>query len=185
MPTLNDPTHIEAKRVNVIAMEDEAKNLDARLTSLTQRIVSLQDEAEKRRIDMSKAYRERLQARFSDLDVSKALSGYEAFHDAIVLGSVYRLRAPKQAQSLEVDKFSASPVPATLGPISATERMLLSWLIGVGVVGEVRTLLEHGLPARLEMIRKLPEALLVKLADECSSIETYLNVVLELELGKS
>lgn len=184
MPAM--PTSIaDAKLAQAENLETEESRLDERIKNLTTRIVALQDESEARRLEMSRAYRERYSKRFADLDIKKALAGYEAYHDAKVFGAVYRLQPPNQALMLEVDRFGAKPDPADLGPVSAAERMVLGWLAGVGAEGEIRPLRATGLADRLRMIRKLPEQLLAKLADECGAIDSYLNVVLELELGNS
>lgn len=178
-------TTVSAKSEQVAGLEADERRLTARIDELTKRILSLQDESEARRLEMSQAFRDRFSKRYADLDVEKALSGYPAHHDVVVFGGVYRLRPPKQDVVLAIDRFCASPEATPLAPISAAERVLLSWFAGVGTKAEMRDISISSLSDRLSMIRKLPEQLMAKLADECSSIDSYLSVVLELELGNS
>jgi hypothetical protein len=182
---MNQPANlIEALKAQEVALLDEKKALEDRITQLTKRLLALQDEAEQRRIEMSKAFRDQHAKRFPKLDVAKALGGYPAGHDATICGAVYLLRPPSQGHALAAEKFGAKPEPADLAPVTPNERILIAWLAGVGNGNEMRELQNLPERDRLLLIRRLPQPVLAKLADECASIETYLSISLELELGK-
>ena len=159
----------------------EVADLEAELDRLSKRVLELGDAAEARRREMRSSFRKKHEGRYADLDVVKSLAGYPAHHTVTIFGAQYRLSPPVQQSVAEVDRYSQTAA-AELRP-TTSESMLLMWLSAVGADGEFRDLKVLPPKDRLSNIRSLPEVILSKLAEECATLQTYLNVVLEEELG--
>lgn len=171
--------------------------LTAKLTHLDTQIEALSDAAKEKRRSLREAYRASHEKRFADVDYKRALVGAKAEHAITVKGVVaFFIRAPNAATTHAVDKFISEPVitddvdrtkAINMGPVSEAERMLLAWVVGVHLLADAsakRQEIEALAPAlRLRMVRGLPEDLIRRVAEECSLMQSWLNVVLEIELG--
>jgi hypothetical protein len=167
---------------NETALAAEVEQRRARLTALSV-------ENEELRKETQKKFREKYADRFKDLNVGAALSGHPAQHVAVVGGAKYFLRSPMRQVLHNVEQFCAKPVDTdknNLGPVSPEEALLLAWLVCVGFESSpAKDLTATPLGDKLVLIRKLPDVLLQKLAEECHYIQAYLNVCLEMDLGNS
>lgn len=173
------PAANTARQEHIELLEQEAKRLEERIQALNHRILSLQEEADQRRRDMVRAFRDRYAAKFKDFDAKRALAGYTVEHEISVFGASYVVSPPMQADISDVD----IGIQKEGLQVTPSERILLCWLDAVGVKPDLARLSDRPLKERLALIRKLPEQMILKLAEECSALDTYLGAVLEIELG--
>jgi hypothetical protein len=189
MPEAQDPSVQE--RDNALA------ELTAKLANLDAQIEALGEAAQEKRKTLREKYREAHASRFADIDYKRALVGAKCEHAVTVKGVVaFFIRAPNAATTHAVDKFISEPLlpdpsdrtkSVSMGPVGEAERMLMGWVIAVHLLAdpaakrqEVEALSEAH---RLKMIRGLPEDLIRRVAEEASLLQSWLNVVLEIELG--
>jgi hypothetical protein len=174
---MNDP--LSPKRETLAAGEAEVARLESQISTTKQRITLLSQEADDLRREAREAYRAKFEKKYATFDVARALAGLNVSHAIVALGQHYVIQLPSQAVVTNVDKSLSEA--KELGPFSASERILLAWLVGVGVENHIQSL-----PAepkdKLGLIRKIPAVLLDKIADEAISLESYVQVVLEQEL---
>lgn len=192
IPTQSDAPHPDVQKRNADVAE-----LVAQLAVLDAKIEELGDKAKEKRQVMRHEFRAAHEARFSDIDYKRALVGAKCEHAVTVKDVVtFFIRSPSAATVYAVDKFIGEPVlpdeadrtkGVNMGPVSEAERIMLAWLVGVHLMADPtakRQDMEALPPAhRLRAIRGLPENLLRRVADECMLLQSYLNVVLEIELG--
>lgn len=170
---------LNPKREALAAGEAEVARLESQIATTKQRITLLSMEADSIRKEAREAYRAKFDKKFGNFDVARALAGLNVTHPIIVLGQHYVIQLPQQSYVTEVDKVLSEA--KTLGPFSPSERILLAWLVGVGVEGHIQAL-PTDIKDKLTLIRKLPAVLLDKIADEALNLESYVQVVLEQEL---
>ncbi|MFA6132492.1 MAG: hypothetical protein WC869_00595 [Phycisphaerae bacterium] len=171
--------------------------LTAKLAHLDAQIEALGEAAQDKRRKLREEYRAAHEKRFSDVDYKRALVGAKNEHAVTVKGVVsFFIRAPNAATTHAVDKFIAEPVlqdetdktkGTPMGPVTEAERMLMAWVVAVHLLADPsakRQDIEQLSPGhRLRMVRGLPESLIQRVAEECSLLQSWLNVVLEIELG--
>ncbi len=182
---------------NVQAATAAVAEATAKLASLEAQIDALGNAARDKRKELRMAFREAHTQRFADVDYKRALVGAKSEH-AITLPGVVSLfvRPPTAGTTHGVDKFISEPVVVdttdatkslNLGPVTDAERMLMAWLVGVHLLADPSAKRQDvdGLPPgkRLQMLRGLPEDLLRRVAEEAALLQSWLNVVLEIELG--
>lgn len=169
----------------------------ALLATLTAKIEALGEQAQEKRRELRETFRESHVRRFADIDPKRALIGAKTEHELAIKEVVsFYLRPPTAATTHAVDKFISEPNvqdPADstktvhMGPIGEAERMLMAWLVGVHLKADVNAKRQEvdGLPPgrRLQMLRGLPEDLIRRVAEEAGLLQSWLNVVLEIELG--
>lgn len=169
----------------------------AKLALLDEKLEALQDAAREKRQALRLAYRDAHAAHFADVDPKRALVGAKCEHAISVAGAVaFFVRPPSAAALHTIDKFIADPVAPDeadqtksldLGPVTEAERTMLAWVVGVHLLADPnakRQELEPLAPARrLKALRGLPDNLLRRVAEECVLLQSWLNVVLEIELG--
>ena len=163
------------------------KNAQERLGYLERQLDALSEETELKQEEARKAYLDRNSKRFSDVDPLRALTGAPVSH-AISVGELvtYRVRPPVGSTTHSVRNFLQNP--GDLGPVSNEEGMLLGWLVEVQLHADEATpqdLAPLDMTTRLSLIRQLPAALVDRLADECLTLQTWLNVYLDQNMGNS
>ncbi len=169
-------------------LQTEEARLQKLIEERTKRVMALTEDAESVRKDVAASYRKKFETRFKDLDIIQALAGFPAAHTVTVFGVGYVLTPPSQGTVHAAEKFAANPVfeQNNFGPLRAEELTLMGWLTAVRAdSGQETKLTDKAYHERLTGIRRLPEVLLSRLAEECVNIQTYLNVCLEAELGNS
>lgn len=169
--------------------------LTAKCASLDLQIEALQDTAKEKRRDLREAFRTSHEKRFADVDYKRALVGAKTEHAVTVKDVVsFFVRPPTAATIHTIDKFVAAPMdvtdpknPTDVGPISEAEHMVLAWVIGVHLLADPSAKRQEieplGCSQRLRMARGLPADLIRRVAEECNLMQSWLNVVLEIELG--
>lgn len=182
---------------NIQEREAALVELTAKLASLDAQIEALGEAAREKRRDLRSRYRAAHEKRFIDVDYKRALVGAKNEHAVTVAGVVsFFIRAPNAATVHGVDKFIAEPVitdeadrtkGTNMGPVSEAERMMLGWVVGVHLLADANAKRQEvealSVGHRLRMVRGLPEDLIRRVAEECSLMQSWLNVVLEIELG--
>jgi hypothetical protein len=170
---------LNPKRETLAAGEAEVARLENLISTTKQRITMLSADADELRREARDAYRKRFDAKYGRFDVTKALAGLPATHAIVISGMHYVVKLPSQSVIVSVDKVLNEA--KDLGPFSPSERILLSWLVAVGVEGDTKELPQNP-KDKLTIIRNIPSVLLEKLADEALNLESYVQVVLEQEL---
>lgn len=169
----------------------------ALLATLTAKIEALGEQAQEKRRELRETFRTAHVKRFADIDPKRALIGAKTEHELSIKDVVsFYLRPPTAATTHAVDKFISEPMVAdpsdatksiNLGPVGEAERMLMAWLVGVHLRADTNAKRQEvdGLPPgrRLQMLRGLPEDLIRRVAEEAGLLQSWLNVVLEIELG--
>lgn len=169
----------------------------ALLATLTAKVEALGEQAQEKRRELRETFREAHVKRFGDIDPKRALIGAKTEHELAIKDVVsFYLRPPTAATTHAVDKFIGEPNVAdpadstkslSLGPVGEAERMLMAWLVGVHLRADVTAKRQEvdGLSPgrRLQMLRGLPEDLIRRVAEEAGLLQSWLNVVLEIELG--
>jgi hypothetical protein len=170
---------LSPKRDTLAAGEAEVARLESQISATKQRITMLSAEADELRKEARDSYRKRFDAKYGSFDVTKALAGLPATHSIVISGMHYVVKLPSQATIVSVDKSLNEA--KELGPFSPAERILLAWLVAVGVENHTQELPTDA-KDKLGLIRKIPSVLVEKLADEALNLESYVQVVLEQEL---
>jgi hypothetical protein len=176
------------------SLSKESSALEQQIQQLELKVAALSDTAAEKRREAQQAFRAKNAKRFTDVDPAKALAGLPAAHVVTMAGVGYHLKVPNGEQLRKVNAFSMDPVlkegqgrdtkTTDMGPIAPVERILLVWLSGISIPNQpIRTLADQSEAARLKFLRTLPAAVVGALASECETLDTYLTVVLELELG--
>lgn len=169
----------------------EAKSNKERVEKLDAQIAALSEETERKHQEARQAYLDRYRDRFSDIDPVRALAGAPQLHTFKVGNlSAYRVQLPTGNTTHAVRQLVQNA--GNLGPVSNDEVTVVSWLQEVELLpqdGEdgpgPQKLQDLPAPDRLKLIRGLPTSLLERLADECVTLQTWLNVYLEENLGNS
>lgn len=166
-----------AREAKLTELSEREEQLARLIEEKQRRLLALSEESDAIRRETASKFRAKFAERYKDLDIVQALSGYPAAHVVRVFDGAYHLQPPSQGDTAELSKTLSSE------RLTGEESILVLWLVAVGGGGEVRKL--AGMPAadRLKLIRKLPETLVLKLAEECANLQAYLNVCLEQELG--
>jgi len=175
------PDLTTAKAAKLDRLQLDEKQLDELIAERTERLVSLTAQSDQLRKDLALAYRDRFAPRYANFDVARSLAGYPVTHSVVIFGAAYAIQPPSQSAM-----HAAAAVARKGGATSITqaEEVLLAWLVSVGAEGgEMRPLNPENLEDKLPLIRKMPELVVTKLAEECANLQTYLNVCLEHELG--
>lgn len=187
-----DPDHpdVQERNTTLAALTVKCAALDAQ-------IEALHDTAQEKRKDLRETFRTAHEKRFADVDYKRALVGAKTEHAVTVKGVVsFFIRPPTAAVTHAIDRFITDPVdssdvskPVNLGPVSEAESMVLAWVIGVHLLADPNAKRQEieplGCAQRLRMARGLPADLVRRVAEECSLLQSWLNVVLETELGNS
>ncbi len=168
--------------------------LTLKCASLDAQIEALQEKATDKRKELREHFRVAHDKRFADVDYKRALVGAKTEHAITVKGVVsFFIRPPTAAVTHAIDKFITEPVDATdgtkpnMGPVSEAESLVLAWVIGVHLLADPNAKRQEieplGCAQRLRMARGLPADLIRRVAEECNLMQSWLNVVLEIELG--
>ena len=176
------------------ALQKESTALEQQIEGLEQKVAALSETAAEKRREAQNAFRAKNAKRFVDVDAAKALAGLPAVHVVNVMGVGYHLKVPNGEQIRKVNAFAMDPIhregsgrdakSTDLGPVSPGERILLAYLSGVSVPNQpVKDIGNLPEAARLKTIRVLASAVAAMLAAECETLDTYLTVVLELEMS--
>lgn len=179
------------------ALADEAKKLEQELKTFEVKVAALTEEVAQKRTEAQEKFRDKYAPRFKDIDTSLALIGMPQVHKVSIGGAVYGIRPPSGEVVRQVDAFLLDPTvqavrqadgsvsaAENLGPMSRDEDVLLKWLVSVQGPGQPeRQIASNPIPQRLKLIRGLPALLLRSIAGECDTLDTYLGIVLELEIN--
>lgn len=173
--------------------QSELSSLEKQIQVMSLRIAALSETAEQKRTEARQAYKDKHTKRFADLDVSRALAGFPAAHRLLMGGVCYRLAVPNGEVQRQVNNFVQDPnikendKVIDFAPISLPEQRVLAWLVGLTMsangVEKDRDFSKDPIAVRLRLLRNLPIVTIDKLASECESMETFMSVSLELELG--
>jgi hypothetical protein len=178
------------------SLSKESSALEQQIQQLELKVAALSDTAAEKRREAQQAFRARNAKRFTDIDPAKALAGLPATHAVTIAGVSYHLKVPNGEALRKVNAFAMDPVlkegsgrdtkTTDMGPVAPAERILLVWLSGISMTGQpMRPVGDQPEAARLKFLRTLPFAVAAALATECETLDTYLTVVLELEMGNS
>jgi hypothetical protein len=178
------------------ALTREQTALEQQIEQLELKIATLSDTAAEKRREAQQAFRAKNAKRFVGVDPAKALAGLPAVHVVSAFGISYHLKVPNGEQTRKTTAFCLDPVLKTgsgrdtktvdMGPVAPPERVLMAWMHGVSVPGQaMRDISSLSEADRLKTIRTLPSAISAMLSSECDTLDTYLTVVLELEMGNS
>jgi hypothetical protein len=178
------PADIAQKQDQLKKLEIEAEKLDAQLAAMS-------DDNKKRLDTLRTTFIDDNQKRFPNIDVRAALLGGKAEHAIVLMGATYFVAVPNSKMEQMVDTFvgevATNPDKRRLvGSISGGEVMLLQWLSGVQFSATTaRAPMPPSMEQKLEQLRALPAITVKRLAEECGLLQSYLNTVLEMNLGKS
>lgn len=143
------------------------------------------DAAEDKRVQARKAAMEHYGREFQDFNWKAALAGGNVDAKISVAGvSDFLLRVPNGSVTDEVDKF----VRGLKDPVREEEKIALAWVVGVhntAAGAQPVQLLGQTLEARLSQLRAWPRLVIDAVADRCITLNTWLQLVLEDQLGNS
>lgn len=167
----------------------QCKTDTERIAQLDRQLVALQEEREEKTRQARQAFLDANTARYADVDPVRALTGAAVKHTLTVAkAAAYRIRPPVGATTHAVNQFCVEA--GKLGPVSAEESVLLSWLVEVQLLGKddveaqpAQDLTKLPIDQRLTLLRQLPVTLQNKLADECIGMQTWLSIYLDVNLG--
>lgn len=171
------------------AQDLERAALEKQIEQMELKITALSDTATRKRQEAQNAFRAKHAKRFTDVDPGKALSGLQVVHTVTIFDVAYALRVPNGEHQRAAQMFAMDPMvkendkTIDVGPVTKDERTLICWLTSVSMKGQAKDLAAATPAVRLKLLRTLPPVLLSQLAAECELLETFLSVVLELELG--
>jgi hypothetical protein len=162
-----------------IAKRLEALETDAlRVKLLQEQADAMTDEAATARRTLQERYRAQHQARFSSFDYKMALTGAAVSHRLTIGPASYLLSPPSADTSRKVDAL-AKDHPMTQG-----EAFAVAWVISIQAAGmPARDLKALKPEERLAALRNLPDIVINRIAEECNTLQAWLNTVMELELG--
>jgi hypothetical protein len=164
----------------------ELRDAEERVTRLRAHIESQSEEIEQLRTASRSQFRKINEKRFADVDYRKALVGAPVAHEFRVAGATYSLALPTAAAQHAVQAFALDDQSRPLRPITPVELQLLASLTKVALgAAAANDLSRAPMVDKLTMMRQLPAIVLNRLADEAQTLETWLSVVLEDELGNS
>jgi hypothetical protein len=185
----------KALEAEIAGLTQEEAALTAQITKHEAQVAALTATMQDKRRAAQEAYRDANAKTFDDVDVTLALTGATVRHAVTIGKAAYIIAPPKGEFSRAVNAFVLDPVDTStdkkvdLGPVIPEEAVLLKWLVEVeldqGGQKHKRSLLTLPLPVRLRLIRDSLELVMNKVAMRCISFESFLNVCLELDLGKS
>jgi hypothetical protein len=181
-----------ATPLEVAQKASQVEDLRLQAAKLDQQISVLSDEVEDKRIAAREAFVAMHAPRFADLDAKIALTGGRVEHAiAIKDTATYFVSVPSSARVQVVETFimnatGTAALKEKFGLITNSEALLLQWLVGVQLGTNPRIDLSK-LPVedKLSRLRDLPAFLVNRLADECGSLQAWLNMLLETMMGKS
>lgn len=163
----------------------EMNDTKSRLKLLDERLAGLSLEADAKALGARQAYRDRYATRFTAYDWKKALLGASVEHAFVVETATYHLRLPSAGVTRGIQRLLGADFKE-LHPITEEDAVVLGWLVGVSMADKPRVdLSKLDLKDKLASIRQLPDLLLRRLADECQTLQAWLNVQLELNAGNS
>jgi hypothetical protein len=185
------------------ALAKELQALEIRNKELNERAAALRAENTAKRQQVQDAFIERNKERFADLDAGAALIGLGGEHAVKFNGAIFALSVPSGEQQRTVENFAIDPTVSKqkkvdggtaeekvdYGPVNQQEVILLQWVAAFtppilnGQPIPKRDLTKAPLHTRLEMLRSLPAPLIRRLAEECDTLNTYLSIYLERNLG--
>lgn len=201
---------LAAKEAELASMKKRFSEVQAELTRYGNQLAAMSEDADKARKETHRVYRERHNQRFSDLNYKSALIGGRTRHTITIGGMArYFIALPNGHVWSKVNAFvdnpvtaapeptpfpqdmAAGPKPGTaLGKVTDAERSLLAFLVGVQQVAEAPNpqppevdLSSLPLWKKLDHIRTMPEMTTVRLAEEAFTMQAWLNIILEAELG--
>lgn len=175
------PPDLYQKLVKVASEAERHKILDNQLTALT-------FESRERMTRNRVAFRDLHNAKFDAFDWRAALVGAPGQeYQYRVLSMSFFLRPPIASVTRAVQAMTASDPAKDLQPITTAEFRLLCWIARLQQGDKTPTALSaQGAPLeQLKALRTLPDIVLEKVASEVENLETWLNVQLELDGGKS
>ena len=189
---MTDPDQ-QIHEADLQAKQGELSGLEKQIQAMSLRIAALSETAELKRTEARQAYRDKHAKRFADFDVTRALAGFPSPHMLVMGGVSYRLVVPNGEMQRLVNNFVQDPTikendkVIDFAPVSLPEQRALAWLVGLTMsangVGKDRDLTKDSVATRLRLLRNLPIVTIEKLSSECDTMETFMSVSLELELG--
>jgi hypothetical protein len=175
------PADLLQKLIKVASETERGKILDSQLAAMS---MDTKDRIARNRA----AYRDQYADSFGTFNWKAALLGAPGHEHAYkLLGTTFYLRPPAAKITRAVQAMASSEAGKALQPITVDEFRLLGWLTAVQTDGSAKVeLTKHGGPDdQLAVIRQLPDVLLSRVSIEAETLETWLNVQLELDGGKS
>lgn len=166
-------------RESALRMDIELYN--TKILALTEEI------AEKDRL-MKERFRAKYAAKFENVNYKSALTGAKVKHPVKFSdAAIYFVCLPTGRAVAAVDAFVRNPVQndRKIDPPTRAESMVLQSLVSAQLTGQPERPIEGDIPTKLAMLRELPAVLVDRLAEECATLQSWLNCVLELELGNS
>lgn len=176
---------------DIVQKQDQLKRLEIEAEKLDAQMAAMSDENKKKLDSLRSTFIDDNQKRFASVDVRAALLGGRAEHPITLMGATYFVAVPNSKTEQMVDTFvgevATNPDKRKLvGSISGGEMMLLQWLSGVQFnATTARAPIPPSMEQKLEQLRALPAITVKRLAEECGLLQSYLNTVLEMNLGKS
>ncbi len=170
------------------ALEERIKKLDIHIDTLT-------EEAEVKHRERNVAFVKKHTERFKDIEIKRALVFGGARHVVSIGGGAkFIISVPTGEEVHRINKFIRDPINSdtaspgkeaeNLGPISDYEEMLLGCLVAAQMGdGPEQKFDGVFMPQKLTMIRSVPAPTARRIADECVLMQSYLNAVLETEMG--
>lgn len=173
---LTESQLVELHRKETELLEQKSK-LELRVSALSAEVDAL-------RKDMQLAFRKKYEPRFSDINYKHALIGGRVKH-TIKISDIaeYYVTLPSGKTWSEVAAFRK-----TAADLTEAEYTLLAFLVGATMTAAnapTQDFSTYPLDKKLEVIRSMSTLMVQVVADECASLQAWLNVVLELELGNS
>lgn len=175
------PPELLKKLISVASEVERGRILDSQLATMSL-------ENQERMTRNREAYRDKHATSFDSFNWKASLVGAPGQEYAYsLLGMTFFLRPPPAKITRAAQAMASSDAGKALQPITADEFRLLGWVSGVQVAGGARiALTDHGDPEdQLLKLREISDVLLSKVAGQAETLETWLNVQLELDGGKS
>ena len=156
------------------ALESEA----LRVKLLQEQADAMTAEAVAARRTLQERFREQHQARFASFDYKMALTGAPITQRLTLGPATYLITPPTADTSRKVDAL-AKDHPMTQG-----EAFTVAWVTSIQASGmPARDLKALKPEERLTILRNLPDIVINRIAEECNTLQAWLNTVMELELG--
>jgi len=195
-PTIEQKLALEVELANLTS---EISGLEKRKNELDGKVAALSNANRDKMRTAQDAFIARHGKRFEDIDLGAAIIGLGGEHVFKIKDIAFMLAVPSGEHQRQVQAFAMDPtmivdqmgqkVKVNLGPIEHHEMLLLQWvtkfqppMVG-GKPIALRNFANVPIASRLAVLRPLPLPLLGAVADECQTMNSYVNIFLERELG--
>lgn len=188
LAAMDIPTLIASLPADLLRKLQLAASETDRGQVLDERLAAMSAENDEKATAARTRYRDKLAGRYSEFDWKRAMAGAPAEYTFKVPGiASYYLRPPSGAKLHTIRALASSKAEkdAPLLPMTEDEFTVVAWATAVALPDGTRRDLPTDTAERLTLLRGLPAATISRISEECSTLQTWMNVQLELSLGES